>query len=62
LFLAADKTYSDQVLQARRAGAVAVAEPIGAHRELIDLVLSRYAYAAMGLLEFEGELVDAATA
>jgi hypothetical protein len=62
LFLAADQAYTDQVLQARRAGAVAVAEPIGAHRELIDLVLARYAFAAMGLLEFEGELVDAATA
>jgi sirohydrochlorin ferrochelatase len=62
LFLAADHTYTEQVVQARRAGAVAVAEPIGAHRELIDLVLARYAYAAMGLLEFEGELVNAATA
>jgi sirohydrochlorin ferrochelatase len=62
LFLAADPTYEEQVLQARRAGAVAVAEPIGAHRELIDLVLARYAYAAMSLLEFDGELVDAATA
>ena len=62
LFLAADHTYEEQVLQARRAGAIAVAGPIGAHRELIDLVLARYAYAAMGLLEFEGELVDAATA
>jgi sirohydrochlorin ferrochelatase len=62
LFLAADTTYEEQVAQARRAGAVAVAGPIGAHRELIDLVLARYAYAAMGLLEFEGELVDAATA
>ena len=39
-----------------------VAAPVGAHRELIDLVLARYAYAAMGLLEFEGELVEAATA
>jgi hypothetical protein len=62
LFLAADHTYEQQALQARRAGAIAVAEPIGAHRELIDLILARYAYAAMGLLEFEGELVDAATA
>jgi hypothetical protein len=62
LFLAADQTYAEPVVQARRAGAVAVAEPIGAHRELIDLVLARYAYAAMGLLEFEGELVNAASA
>jgi sirohydrochlorin ferrochelatase len=62
LFLAADETYEEQLLQARRAGAVAVADPIGAHRELIDLVLARYAYAAMALLEFDGELVDAATA
>ena len=41
---------------------MAVAEPIGAHRELIDLLLARYAYAAMGMLEFEGEDADAATA
>lgn len=62
LFLAADPAYAEQALQARRAGAIAVADPIGAHRELVDLVLARYAFAAMGLLEFEGELVDAATA
>ncbi len=62
LFLAADHAYEEQSAQARRAGALVVAAPVGAHRELIDLVLARYAYAAMGLLEFEGELVESATA
>jgi len=62
LFLAADQAYEEQAGLARRSGAVAVAEPIGAHRELIDLLLTRYAYAAMGMLEFEGEDADAATA
>ena len=62
LFLAADQAFEDQAELARRSGAVAVAEPVGAHRELIDLLLSRYAYAAMGMLEFEGEAADAATA
>lgn len=62
LFLAADQAFEDQAELARRSGAVAVADPVGAHRELIDLLLARYAYAAMGMLEFEGEAEDAATA
>lgn len=59
MFLAADQTYEEQSQLARRAGAVAVAGPIGSHRELLDIVLARYAYAAMSLLEFEGEVAEA---
>lgn len=62
LFFAADQNYEEQALQAHSAGAVAIGDPLGSHRALIDLVLTRYAYSAMRLLEFEGELVNAETA
>ncbi|MBA3021214.1 sirohydrochlorin chelatase [Propionicimonas sp.] len=51
-FLAADDAYHTQSDLAYRYGAVAVSEPIGAAREVIDLVLARYAFAAMDLLDF----------
>ncbi len=51
-FLAADEDYHNQSDLAYRYGAVAVSEPIGAARELYDLVLARYAFAAMDLLDF----------
>jgi len=51
-FLAADEAYHTQSDLAYRYGAVAVSEPIGAAREVIDLVLARYAFAAMDLLDF----------
>jgi len=52
-FLAADEDYQAQSDLAYRFGAVAVSEPIGAAREVMDLVLARYAFAAMDLLDFD---------
>lgn len=54
-FLTAEDAYHRQSELAYRFGAVAVSEPLGAHPEVLDLVLARYAFAAMELLEFEGE-------
>lgn len=54
-FLAADERYAVQADQARRVGAVAVSEPLGAASEVADLVLARYAYAAMELLAFDAQ-------
>lgn len=51
-FLTADEHFHTQADLAHRGGAVAVSEPIGAAREVIDLVLARYAFAAMDLLDF----------
>lgn len=51
-FLTADECYHAQAELSYRFGAVAVSEPLGAHREVIDLVLARYAFAAMDLLDF----------
>lgn len=51
-FLSADEAYHAQSDLAYRYGAVAVSEPIGAAREVMDLVLARYAFAAMDLLDF----------
>lgn len=54
-FLSPDELYMAQADQALRCGAVAVSEPIGAAREVFDLVLARYAFAAMDLLDFGAE-------
>jgi sirohydrochlorin ferrochelatase len=51
-FLSADEAYHAQSDLAYRYGAVSVSDPIGAAREVLDLVLARYAFAAMDLLEF----------
>lgn len=51
-FLSADEAYHAQSDLAYRYGAVSVSEPIGAAREVLDLVLARYAFAAMELLDF----------
>ncbi len=51
-FLSADTAYQGQTDLAFRYGAVSVSEPIGAAREVLDLVLARYAFAAMDLLDF----------
>lgn len=51
-FLSADTAYHAQADLAYRYGAVSVSEPIGAAREVLDLVLARYAFAAMDLLDF----------
>lgn len=55
LVLAADEQYVEQAQIAVRLGAVAVGTPVGCHRELLDLILARYAYAAMELLHFDIE-------
>lgn len=52
-FLAGDDRWAVQADQARRVGAVAVSEPLGSAAEIAELVLARYAYAAMDLLEFD---------
>lgn len=51
-FLAADESFHTQSDLAYRYGAVAVSDPIGAAREVADLVLARYSFAAMDLLDF----------
>lgn len=50
-FLTADAHFHGQADLAHRGGAVAVSEPIGPAREVLDLVLARYAFAAMELLD-----------
>ena len=52
-FLAADERWAVQADQARRVGAVAVSEPLGTAAEVAELVLARYAFAAMELLPFD---------
>jgi sirohydrochlorin ferrochelatase len=51
-FLSADEAYHAQSDLAYRYGAVSVSDPIGAAREVLDLILARYAFAAMDLLDF----------
>lgn len=51
LFWAPDEAYASQADLAHRAGCVAVSEPLGATRELTELILGRYAFAAMDLLD-----------
>jgi len=50
-FLTADEAYRAQAELALRCGAIAVSEPLGAAREVLDLVLARYSFAAMDLLD-----------
>ena len=54
-FLGADDAYHQQAELAHRFGAVSVSDPLGPAREVLDLVLARYAYAAMDLLDFGAE-------
>ncbi len=51
-FLACDADYHAQAELALRCGAVAVSDPIGSATEVLDLVLARYAFASMDLLDF----------
>lgn len=64
-FLGPDDSYHAQSDLAYRYGAVSVSDPIGAAPEVLDLVLARYAFAAMDLLDFgfeeEVELAGEAT-
>lgn len=50
-FLAESRAWTAQAEMARAHGAVAVSGPLGADERLLDLVMARYAYAAMDLLE-----------
>lgn len=50
-FLQPDALYASQAELAYRSGAVAVSDPLGSCREVLDLVLARYAFAAMDLLD-----------
>ncbi|MDR1791158.1 MAG: hypothetical protein LBR20_05830 [Propionibacteriaceae bacterium] len=52
LFLAPTECYQAQRELAFRFGAIAVSEPIGPAREVLDLVFARYAFAAFDLLDF----------
>lgn len=54
-FLAADERWAAQADQARRVGAVAVSDPLGSAAEVGELVLARYAFAAMDLLPFDAD-------
>lgn len=57
-FLSADDLYNAQLDLALRCGAVAVSEPVGAAREVLDLILARYAFAAMDLLDIDNEEME----
>lgn len=60
-FLTADDAYAAQAALAERCGAVAVSRPFGPDEQIIDLVLARYAFAAMDLLDaFDDFAVPAA--
>lgn len=52
LFLFTDKYWHHQMTQAIKSGAVAISDPIGAEIEIAELVLARYAFGAMELLDF----------
>lgn len=51
-FLTADDLFHQQSELASRCGALAVSEPLGPDPEVLDLVLTRYSFAAMDLLDF----------
>ena len=57
-FLGPDELYQAQSDLALRCGAVAVSEPVGSSAEVLDLVLARYAFAAMDLLDFADDVLD----
>lgn len=61
-FLSGDALFTAQSELAYRCGAVAVSEPVGAAREVFDVVLARYAFAAMDLLDFGDEAAQAPVA
>lgn len=50
-FLTADDNYLAVAEEALEAGAVAVSAPLGADDHIIDLVMARYAFAAMAMLD-----------
>jgi sirohydrochlorin ferrochelatase len=52
-YLAPDRDFDAQARLALRHGAIAVSAPIGVDDSVLDLILARYAFAAMDLLEDE---------
>ncbi len=52
-FLTSDAAFHAQAEQALRCGAIAISEPIGPCQEVSELIIARYAFAAMELLDFE---------
>ena len=50
-FLTATELFHAQAELAERCGAVSISEPLGSAREVMDLILARYAFAAMDLLD-----------
>lgn len=51
LFLAKDARFLTHRSAANRAGAIAVSDPIGSDPRMIELILARYAFAAMEMLD-----------
>ncbi|WP_203566551.1 sirohydrochlorin chelatase [Aestuariimicrobium ganziense] len=51
VYLADGEGFAQMSEQALAHGAIAVSPPLGAHDRLLDLAMSRYAYAAMDLLD-----------
>lgn len=52
-FLTATELFHAQADLAERCGAVSVSDPLGSAREVMDLILARYAFAAMDLLDVD---------
>ncbi len=50
-FLSPGPAYRAHAIAAHRAGAIAITEPIGGHPHLSQLILARYAFGAMELLD-----------
>lgn len=51
LFIGETSAFSSQAEQSRAAGAVAVSAPLGADDRVLELVMARYSYAAMDMLD-----------
>ncbi|MGA4507557.1 sirohydrochlorin chelatase [Propionibacteriaceae bacterium G1746] len=51
LFIGETSAFTSQAEQARAAGALAVSAPLGADDRVLELVMSRYSYAAMDMLD-----------
>lgn len=60
-FLTADALWQSERDSALAAGAVAVASPLGAAEESVRVILSRYAFAAMDLLDASTDQADSNT-
>ena len=60
-YLAPDQDFEAQARLALRCGAIAVSAPIGVDDTVLDLILARYAFAAMDILEEDEDLGDALT-